>query len=552
MSMNKKKYLPLAATMLFLLATWCYWLFACPAILVFKEQTQMFLFNTDYLVERLAYPAGVARYVAEFLVQFYNNLALGALLVALMVTATQWVLWLVVRKELKESSAIKSVGYGLTYMPALLLLSALGNENINHTFPVAILLTLVAIWLHSCLNKPLSRSISVAVLTPILYWAVGPVFLLFPLYVAVMELKRKNIVMPAIATLYAVAVICISIFTVDVPLSRIFLGITYTLVIDELMPMLVIPPVAFAVVLVIVPFLSRCFRNSKTVYILFFPISLAAVAVPFGVSEGRYDVLAYDHLVRSGQWDAIIHKAERKNPTSPLTVASLNLALAMKGQQNDRAGQFFQNGPQGAFPLFNKNFLFSLMTSEVYFNVGLVNTAQRLAFEAMETIPDNNKSARIMKRLAETNLINGQYEVAHKYLKLLKQTLFYSKWAERTEQLLYNEEAINEHPLYGHMRKVRLQNDFIFSEVEVDKIMGQLIMQNPENAVAQQYLLLMPLLEGNKQKYMTYRSFLQQAMSGELKRDTTVVDSTSAHVDVQTGVTQSVDGHTGATEHTVN
>lgn len=46
------------------------------------------------------------------------------------------------------------------------------------------------------------------------------------------------------------------------------------------------------------------------------------------------------------------------------------------------------------------------------------------------TIPNFNKSGRCFKRLAETNLINGQYEVAAKYLRLLRKTIFYRDWAE--------------------------------------------------------------------------------------------------------------------------
>ena len=50
-------------------------------------------------------------------------------------------------------------------------------------------------------------------------------------------------------------------------------------------------------------------------------------------------------------------------------------------------------------------------------------------FEAMEAIPDYKKSGRAYMRLAETNLINGQYAVAAKYLRALQHTLFYKKWA---------------------------------------------------------------------------------------------------------------------------
>ena len=65
----------------------------------------------------------------------------------------------------------------------------------------------------------------------------------------------------------------------------------------------------------------------------------------------------------------------------------------------------------------------------------MINDAQRFAFEAMEAIPNFRKSGRCLKRLAETNLINGQYEVAAKYLRILSKTLFYKDWAKKHDDL---------------------------------------------------------------------------------------------------------------------
>lgn len=152
------------------------------------------------------------------------------------------------------------------------------------------------------------------------------------------------------------------------------------------------------------------------------------------------------------------------------------------------------------------------LLGEIYFRLGLVNTAQRLAFEAMEAIPNYNKSPRVMKRLAETNMINGEYKVAEKYLKMLEKTVFYRPWAQRTLAMLGNEKAINEHPLYGTLRQYRLQEDFLFSDRELDKICGHLVMHNPDNLVAIQYLLMIPLLDRDEQRFMQYFQYVQKKL----------------------------------------
>jgi hypothetical protein len=154
------------------------------------------------------------------------------------------------------------------------------------------------------------------------------------------------------------------------------------------------------------------------------------------------------------------------------------------------------------------------VTGEAYFQLGLVNTAQRFAFEAMEAIPNYNKSVRCVRRLAETNLINGNYEVARKYLKMLEKTMFYGKWAQRTEALLGQEQQINNHPLYGQMRKKRIKEDFLFSDRELDKICGQLLMADKDNTLALQYLLMFPVLDRDLNRFMNYMMFVSQTHPG--------------------------------------
>ncbi len=95
-------------------------------------------------------------------------------------------------------------------------------------------------------------------------------------------------------------------------------------------------------------------------------------------------------------------------------VTCLNLALGKTGQMGDRMFEFYQNGTEEMLPEFQRDFTSPLPTSEAYYHLGMVNTAQRFTFEAMEAIPNFNKSGRCFKRLAETNLINGQYESGSK------------------------------------------------------------------------------------------------------------------------------------------
>jgi hypothetical protein len=237
---------------------------------------------------------------------------------------------------------------------------------------------------------------------------------------------------------------------------------------------------------------------------------VALMLVPkYNFEDKKYELIEYDYLVRVNDWDAVIAKAEKQMPDLPASVSATNLALAMSNQLGERAFDFYQHGTQGLLPNFDRNFSTLQLTGEIFFRLGLVNTAQRFAFEAMEAIPNYNKSVRAVKRLAETNLVNGQYRVAEKYLRMLEKTIFYRPWAQRTIKLLDNEKAIDSHPLYGTLRQYRLQEDFLFSDRELDKICGRLFMHNQQNSMALQYLLMMPLLDKDIPRFMAYLQLVQ-------------------------------------------
>jgi hypothetical protein len=117
--------------------------------------------------------------------------------------------------------------------------------------------------------------------------------------------------------------------------------------------------------------------------------------------------------------------------------------------------------------------------------------------------------------LAETNLINGQYEVAKKYLSILKQTLFYKKWAEETATYLYKEEQINAHPEWGKLRQFRPKKDFLFSEQEKDQVLGILYQNNTGNRMAYEYLLAYTLLKKDLQHFYEYYTVLENKKQHE-------------------------------------
>ncbi len=509
------KYWRIGASLLFGIAVFLYWWIVYPVMLSYQEQYQLFLMDGDYLWQLLSVPDGFARCVGEFLTQFYINHCLGALVLAVFFVIIQRLVWRLMKTVCQQADT----HYVLSFIPVLSLWLMLGDESVLLTFAIALILALATMWVYEMTGKRF-RAYLIILLIPVLYWLAGPVVLLFAAWVFIRQLqtmdsKWTGLCIGACAVIYALACILVSSWLVPYPLFRLFYGIDYYRMVEVYYWMMLIT-MAWCVLIPASLYWVPSFKKKRWVSLGEVVIVCATFLLlrPSFYDARKYEVMEYDYLVRCQDWDAIIAKADKKTPDLPMTVCATNLALGMKGQLGERLFDYYQNGTQGLVPPFGKNFSAIMLTGEAYWQLGLVNTAQRFAFEMMEAIPNYAKSCRAVKRLVETNLVNGEYDVARKYLQLLEKTLGYRQWAQRTMPLLGNEKAINKHPVYGRMRQLRLKDDLLFSEQELDKIFGQLVMRNQQNGLALQYLLAAPLLERDINKFMNYMVYVDRQHLG--------------------------------------
>ena len=215
-------------------------------------------------------------------------------------------------------------------------------------------------------------------------------------------------------------------------------------------------------------------------------------------------IMGYDFMARHQQWNRIIETINAEKPNNQIGVTVQNLALAMRGMLANHGGEYSQNGIAGLLPDVDRDATSPMPTAEAFYQLGMINVAQRTVFEAQEAILDFQKSARCYKRLAQTNLINGDYEVARKYLHALQKTLFYSDWANETLALLGNEKAIAEHPEYGHLRKFAYNEDFYFSDHVTPEMLESLYYKNRDNRLAYEYLIAYYMLTGDRDRYAKF------------------------------------------------
>ena len=511
-----KSWKPLLS-LLFGVAVVIFWSVPYMSGLCFQEQYQMFLFDIGYFLERIVLPGGLADYISEFLVQFYYMPVLGGTIIALLLMSIQAISW-----GLMKQYGMKAVfpGYLLSFVPSIVLWCAMGDQNLLLSFVVALSGALLMGWIHNRFHNRLVKVVFELVSTALVYWFLGPVVFLYAALMigdTLMKGKQNGHILSSLGysaclLILTVAWILLTTQSLQYPLYRIFSGLNYYRYPGTVSPL----PLGVMIWTVVVVFFGmvpdghawiKKLQQSKVVMVLAYV--LVIVASWFGIKASfdamTYDLIDYDFLVRTEQWDKIIEKAEKKPATTPLSVSCVNLALSQKGMLADRLFEFYQNGGEGLFPTFTRDMISPVSTAEIFFRLGMVNDAERYMFEAQEAIPNHRKSARLTRRIIECEIINGNYQVAAKLLRRLQKTLFYSDWANQTMALLGNEKAINQHPIYGKLRKYReKKQDFLFSDREMDQMLGLLFLNDNHNRMAYEYLMCYELLQRDLEKFVQY------------------------------------------------
>ncbi|TWV10584.1 hypothetical protein FQ707_12425 [Bacteroidaceae bacterium HV4-6-C5C] len=477
--------------------------------LYYQEQLQLFIFDFDYWKERIAVPGGFADYIAEFLVQFYYYASTGALIISLLLISIQLIFWRIMRKE-----NLLDTYYPVSFIPAFALVFYYCDEHALLSFTIALLIVLCATLKYTKFNKDWKKIIYLFFMLPFLYGLAGPVHFVFLGWLVLHELFKlfdrkkvgKALIVLFLAILYGIACPLFSSYFIQYPLYRLFGGINYY----RFPSSISFVEIVIILSLILLPFILRILPNSEkkrriTIVVqLTFLILIGWSSFHFACDMNKEEAMRYDYWVKKSMWNKIISAAEKKTPDSPFTVTCLNLALAKTGQLGDRMFEFYQNGTEGLLPEFQRDFISPLPTGEAFYQLGMINTAQRFAFEAMEAIPNFRKSSRCYKRLAETNIINGQYKVASKYLQALSKTLFYRSWAKDAMTYLYNENKINSHPEWGRLRQLRYTDDFLFSDKEIEVMLGLLVEHNYKNKMAFEYMLAYVLEKKDIPTFMKY------------------------------------------------
>ena len=438
-------------TLLFGVAVLHFFGLAYPHHLHYQEQYQLFLFDWDYVWDIVKLPGGVADLFGRFCTQFFLFAWVGALIIALLLSLVQLL-----------TLRLANYGwlYGLSFVPSFLLWLFLLDENALLGGIWAVLLT--QLFFCGLLRVPNGwvRHILIFVAFLILYWiAFGG-----------SHYYRIPHTFPTLfyAAWFSAIVIPLVIYVIPKSWGQVHKPRQQHILHSSLF------------MLTFIVFGTLVWKNTN-----------------FKAEK----VMQYDFMACHQQWNRILATVNAEKPNNQIGVTVQNLALAMHGMLAEHLFDYNQNGIAGLLPDVQSDATSPIPTAEAFYQLGMVYVAQRTVFEAQEAILDFQKSARCYKRLAQTNLIIGSYEVARKYLMALQKTLFYRDFANETLPLLGNEEAIAKHPEYGRLRQCAYGEDFYFSDHTTPEMLESLFFSNTDNRLALEYLKAYYILTEDREGY---------------------------------------------------
>ena len=446
-----------------------YFRYLVPYHLCFKEQIQLFVYSSTYLLTYFSKPAVLACLVGDFLIQFFYFKGIGPVIVTLLLAVE----WLLVFHALKQFS-VKRYALLWSFLPVII-----EWLTIPYAFSVALSVSFIIALSAFILYTKFNRIIVVLAMIPVLYIFAGASVFLFLLLVVSYDILygRKR---------YVYWIIMLGL-AFSIPL---FLRYIYFLTYNQayFYPYSGFKQALSFVTLVFIVLLFVCFKrlrgqNADIRYLAVTLIILVTVLVTGIVkTTNRNQEYLFGMLVESyhNNWDKVLNIAEKANLQNSIASCYTNMALSKKSLLGERLMDFYQPSISGLLlPNTPGVSWFTIFAcNDAYYHVGDIDMAQHAAMLALISSPFQ-RSVRMVERLVETNMSNGDIAVSMKYIRMLESTLFHKKKPD----LFENKSNV-----------MTFEKDVIRKASNKQILLELLTESNPDNIPALDYLLCYYLL----------------------------------------------------------
>jgi hypothetical protein len=444
--------------LLFFSGSFIFFAFLADYIGFFQEKQSLFIFSNDYLNNTIRQPGSPLVYLGRFVTTFCYYPVAGGFLISLII----FLLMLMISRIITLLTGRSSILLPLIAGTVFLILQ--GNYQYLVYNNLGILLQLILFYV----SVKYMKGFLPVILFPFWYLLTGSFAWIFALMYSIF-LIRKSMKQEwlKIVILFAFTLVFIWL------LKEFFIFYPFlSLVIYPLSPedtgsqkVLFAVAAGFVILLPVLagikirlPLVIRRLEQRKILLLSVAAVLLAGIAAVIRYSRVYDEYFKAEKLFSLGKYRELISYTDRHPSTNRLTIYLNNIALCETGNMNERLFQYTQS-PDGQ-SLFLKWEMYGEVLRRgayFYYTTGMINEAGRWAFENMVMKGIAPEDLRI---LIKSEIINGNYAVASKYVSMLRRTLAYRKEAKEYSLILADTSLIDGHPELGLKRKEKIGHDF--------------------------------------------------------------------------------------------
>jgi hypothetical protein len=446
--------------MVFFAGSFAFFAFFADYVLFFQEKSSLFIFS-EFPGKIVQQPGGFLAGISGFLTSFYYYPVPGSIVLSAIITLTVFVVSRCILHLSGRNEKIFPFIIGLLlfylhsdYRTSLLVSSGILIQTLFFLLTVKTIMYLRG-WL-------------LLLIFPVLYFLTGGYSWIYLLSMIIYTLTFRTGHRPV----KLLALMITAVIVVYIPSEFIFFRemgnlVTWPLILPEqesqrlaliiAAGLTVMTPLIASVRFPLTQSLNVKYSAEsifRSVFVLSFMLIIALGEYD---SKNRHYFTAEKYFTE-GKYDELVGFNTEHPSANSLTLFLNNIALCEKRLLNEKLFSFLQSKEGQTL------FLKWEMVGEIlrrggyfYYSVGMINEAHRWAFENMVM---KGFTPGDLEMLIKTELINGNYPMASKYISQFESTLFYRKDAMEFRRFLFNDSAIVADPELGEKRKTKIITDF--------------------------------------------------------------------------------------------
>ena len=501
------KYLPLLLVVVaFVVVAWC--LLAYEDNLLWKiQELNLHLSTGLFFRQQMVVAGGLLTWLGTFFTEFFYHSWQGVLMLCAWWALLMWLSAKAFRVPMKWAV--------LMLVPVALLLAS--NMELGYWIyvmklrgyyfvgTIGLTLAMASVWGYRCLptvSHPAAVVVAGAVLYPLLgvYGLLAVVLMGLLSWQQDMKLSGKiAICVLALLTVWLVPILYYWTVYYQTNYDYIYRVALPVFEFDKAYPQYYMPFILIGVFYVVMalPVPAKLQQVAgKTAMWIVCQVALLAVMV-WGVQQYWYRDYNFEkelemrRAMEQSDWEGMLRAvtAFEDEPTRAIVMMK-NLALFRLGRQGDEMYHYKTGAKLPNAPM--KVRMTQVVGCAIYYNYGQANYCYRWC---LEDGVEYGWLAEYLKYMTRCALVNGETEVAKKYIRLLKHTRFHREWAEAQEQYANHPETMKDDKDYAIVKRLVMPEDHLGSDNGLAEmyLMNTLLDINTHDPLLQELTLLSAL-----------------------------------------------------------